>query len=615
MLTDIAVEHYEWVAGGDKQHPDPTTATDRANYFLSRLHVLIEGGLVLTNENTYTGQVMQFLREGTMLTARGHSVWVGLGDPKDPDIRPIVAGVLKKARQIVANIRVFMTVYRDPRGWLHTFSCFRFPSPLRCDAPDEDKKQATESLKRIQTAAHLKDRALPELLQLLPRAIFHFQTADSAKGAWGRASAEYPELKDGRTLVDCLEAFTPYTGNLERRFRVLREQKDEERARMLDATVEDLLLVDFAPPSAAMRAVVAKPQDSSPMRAYMKTLGRKHAEGKPRTYNERKAGQKERRDAHVPRDKAVQEKRLRQLGAPESDAAFARKRRIAIGDVLRAGTSERAAVRTRSVWSEVVAEVNAETVVVSAGVKRKAQELTERAQRLETCKKETPLIRAFVADRTLGHSGPPSAPVGVALMRASDVQALAQATKQRFKITFDPVEFIELVLKTRARAARREHLVLVTPAALTDYAVAARLVSAFLGTYRADPTDYVKKGAVCGSAYASRYDRKGLAFKMAVSTAFEKAFPTALSVLRRLATLALSRVELLTEKKLLKEFRKKQAAGAAPVPAHRRPRVFGNEQDRLSAKKKNAPAYATVDEYLSSVDIGRIRDTVCPGFG
>ena len=199
-------------------------------------------------------------------------------------------------------------------------------------------------------------------------------------------------------------------------------------------------------------------------------------------------------------------------------------------------------------------------------------------------------------------------------MRASDVQALAQATKQRFKITFEPLEFIDLVLKTRARAARREHLVLVTAAALTDYAMAARLVSAFLGTYRADPTDYVKKGAVCGSAYASRYDRKGLCFKTAVSAAFADAFPTAVSVLRRLATAPFSRVEFLTEKKLLKEFRKQPAAGAAPAPAHKRPRVFSNEQDRRSAKRKYAPAYSTVDEYLSSADIGKIRDTVCPGF-
>ena len=121
--------------------PGPHDGDRQSDFFLSRLHVLIEGRLVLTNENTYTGQVLKFLRKGTMLTARGHSVWVGLGDPKDPDVRKIVAGVLKKARQIVANIRVFMAVYRNPRGWLHTFSCFWFPSPLRCDAPDEDKKQ------------------------------------------------------------------------------------------------------------------------------------------------------------------------------------------------------------------------------------------------------------------------------------------------------------------------------------------------------------------------------------------------------------------------------------------------------------------------------------------
>ena len=36
MLTDISVEHYHWVAGGDKNDPDPTTVTDRANLFLVR---------------------------------------------------------------------------------------------------------------------------------------------------------------------------------------------------------------------------------------------------------------------------------------------------------------------------------------------------------------------------------------------------------------------------------------------------------------------------------------------------------------------------------------------------------------------------------------------------
>ena len=64
-------------------------------------------------------------------------------------------------------------------------------------------------------------------------------------------------------------AFVPCTGNLERRFRVYREQKNEERARMLDATVEQLLLVEFAPPSAAMRAALAHATGSRAMLTYI----------------------------------------------------------------------------------------------------------------------------------------------------------------------------------------------------------------------------------------------------------------------------------------------------------------------------------------------------------
>ena len=51
--------------------------------------------------------------------------------------------------------------------------------------------------------------------------------------------------------------------------------------------------------------------------------------------------QKERRDAHVPRDKIAQESRLLQLGAPESDAAFARKRKLSVHNMLRASPRAR----------------------------------------------------------------------------------------------------------------------------------------------------------------------------------------------------------------------------------------------------------------------------------
>ena len=67
MLTDISVEHYHWVAGGDKNDPDPTTVTDRANLFLQRLHVLFDEGLILTLKETYTGEVLRFLRRGKIV--------------------------------------------------------------------------------------------------------------------------------------------------------------------------------------------------------------------------------------------------------------------------------------------------------------------------------------------------------------------------------------------------------------------------------------------------------------------------------------------------------------------------------------------------------------------
>ena len=67
MLTDISVEHYHWVAGGDKNDPDPTTVTDRANLFLERLAVLFDEGLILTLTETYTGEVLRFLRRGKIV--------------------------------------------------------------------------------------------------------------------------------------------------------------------------------------------------------------------------------------------------------------------------------------------------------------------------------------------------------------------------------------------------------------------------------------------------------------------------------------------------------------------------------------------------------------------
>ena len=79
MLTDIAVEHYEWVAGGDKGHPDPTTAVDGEKLFLKRLTVLIDEGSVVTTAETYTGAVLEFLKRGKTIQYGNRAQSCGLG--------------------------------------------------------------------------------------------------------------------------------------------------------------------------------------------------------------------------------------------------------------------------------------------------------------------------------------------------------------------------------------------------------------------------------------------------------------------------------------------------------------------------------------------------------
>ena len=41
-----------------------------------------------------------------------------------------MAQALRSAREVVANIKEYMQVYRSPDGWLHRFSAFGLPSPF-----------------------------------------------------------------------------------------------------------------------------------------------------------------------------------------------------------------------------------------------------------------------------------------------------------------------------------------------------------------------------------------------------------------------------------------------------------------------------------------------------
>ena len=188
-----------------------------------------------------------------------------LGSAAEREVQDIVATALRKARVLVATIREYMDVYRNPAGWLHAFSAFRLPSPLAGSARDTpragsaretDAREARHLLMRIAERAGCGPKAVDQLLRILPRAESHARSGCGAKAAWGRASAEFPELMGARALVTSLLCLRSSTGNRERMFRVYRELRTPQRARLADATVDDLLIGTQAPPGSAMQSAL-----------------------------------------------------------------------------------------------------------------------------------------------------------------------------------------------------------------------------------------------------------------------------------------------------------------------------------------------------------------------
>ena len=128
-----------------------------------------------------------------------------------------------RVRVVVANMKELMKLYRPEHSWLRAFTAFRMPSPLAASAGGVNEARRAEvlaDLKRICREANLPEqKACDELHQLLPRAEkFHREDECHSSAAWGRASAEWPELQSARRLVELCLIWKTATGNLERRF-------------------------------------------------------------------------------------------------------------------------------------------------------------------------------------------------------------------------------------------------------------------------------------------------------------------------------------------------------------------------------------------------------------
>ena len=300
-------------------------------------------------------------------------------------------------------------------------------------------------------------------------------------------------------------------------FRVYRELRTAQRARLADATVDDLLVGTQAPPGAAMQSAVRAASAGNqtgdtkpPLIRYLTKLVSWHntRHGGRERAPVPTAGRKRRRDASAERDPATRAQQRTLAGAPCSEGAFAKRRAIAIDDAMAAGQETREEQRRRSSFGEVSRAASTEPVAVSAAV---ATKVRKRARDAKAAHEEADARAAMQRGRChakplaafTGRQGPSdgaaSAPPGIALVKVAAKDAFAKLRKHNFKVSHDPIDFIDQVLRSRVRSPNRGHLVLASAVAHNDFAVAARLLAVLLGTYLADPADFLRRGPSAGA--------------------------------------------------------------------------------------------------------------------
>ena len=175
-------------------------------------------------------------------------------------------------------------------------------------------------------------------MQMLPRAEKYRSDGCNTRAAWGRAAAEWPEFQKARRLVELFLIWKTASSNLERRFRRFREISCVQRAKLLDTTIEDCMLVEQAPPSKMLRAW-ANQHDNNASN-YLAQVSKIHArlQGEAR----QRIRLRQRRDAGSSRPADSANVAASARSGPETEAAFGRKRNAAVAEVVAASASKRA---------------------------------------------------------------------------------------------------------------------------------------------------------------------------------------------------------------------------------------------------------------------------------
>ena len=129
------------------------------------------------------------------------------------------------------------------------------------------------------------------------------------------------------------------------------------------------------------------------------------------------------------------------------------------------------------------------------------------------------------------------------------------ARRLHFTTTHDPVDFVRRVVAASPRSTKA-NLVLAPISETSDFAVCARIAASVLGTYFADPKDFVNERRDCGCQYRPQWRDNLRTFRWVVAARLGQECPTLPALLRALSSALGSCFEFYEEESLVKTYKK-----------------------------------------------------------
>ena len=634
MLADLAHEHSKWARSSDTNDPDPTQAEEHSQQFLRRLKKLFTEGLILSDlgKDTFTGQALAFLKASPIIYYSDEAQPFSMATQIDNEF---MFEPLTRIRNVVKVLEAFMTAEMPQCAWQRRLKGFQLPSPLhehpKFQHLTAEEKTHLKTIARTSLLTLFHHASLPakkvylELKQLLPAAEAHRAAGASIREAWGRASADFPEYADGREGINLLLSATISTGAVERLLRLVPWQEQKNRARMLNSTLESLILASQAPLVQDMAD--CKPNDLGHSSIilkgpYLPKILRRYVElyGSQKPCSQRKR----RRDTGIALSpEKIKQQRLAR-GAPETEAEFLRKREVAIEKITAATPEETQQLLVNSLMGPPVPpeeEVVQQALQGPAYTKalQQAASIASRKHKLHhrSLGPGIPGSRQASKKTRWSHTGPGEGsiiPAGLALVLSMHEEVLYVLRRKRFTIhQGDPVTFIKACISMSARK-KCGHLVVIDSHQrdfISTAAVACRIVSGFLCE-----TSAVLKASEEGHPQGIQFQYQSMCKTryIYVSNGVRAANPGLYALLHTSTKLPGSTLCLVHKfKKMVREYNKYKDSHGQNSKPWLQYRAVLSKQELNAVKCKKQPGLVNHMEDFVNFLAKVSRDSACPG--